>query len=762
MAETRADDLALPGNGQVDGGADDRTEGVEGLARVEGGEAQKTIDPQLQVSVARNLMYSMVEMLGDQVEYILRDPAVRASVYSDIQALLKSINEVDSMDQLNQFLENFLINLESKPLGEGVYQLIYRTRTLITNVQESVDSVSRGKEPAFLEACELTQGLRHFGSNVAQDVQKPSRLKSFGRGAVALGRKIVTSPKTAWTRRAEIIAWTYGMGKSEVAPGVGFAANRAIDNPEVAAALSTVWGIVAATYGIYMSFVLTSVEGKATRGAKAVEILSGLLVEYAEYAPETASIVKEILKNLRDGIEGEGNFARSSDLLLSLRRSTAPDASVRTGEDKMNDVREQLASLQESCRSGISETFIRRWGHAANLMAALSGGSVAESVVYSQGSLLAVEALQAVIKDYDKPYGKDGVVKLSTEPIMTALKHVDVIDERYKMEKKFFDKLEAEQAIDRSVVDSFYTDFMGLFEPWYENFGMAQNVAAQHIQTRLSTAQGSEAQMRVFEEAAKAKQSVLDRVPEPEFLLGNETVAQRVVNPRRQITFRHDDDLMRQLALIEMTKKKVNEDPNMPGEKAAKAKQLLDNWRGRVNLEKESRRNGKSKLKHKSVDAEVADAANAIVDEVVRNVSGEEKPVEQEVADAAGTITNELKLSVEDAERRKHVRYVFDRKQGSKHLESETANRATDWEGENIELKLTPIHRKVIDKLEIEARKVEGQGGDGADKAKVYRRLIGDINRVRVEQGLDELKPEQSQVREERDENEAPEGDSSS
>lgn len=581
----------------------------------------------------------------------LLEPAVTESLMHETRILRTQLTKARNQQEVEALFNAFFTNLERRSASESYYQFLYKAALLIGENRQLITSLlADNEQDGFLASYEQYIRTRELSANP----QTPPKRGFFG-ALKSLGKNMLP----AITNREAQARLALNTG---IAAGSFGTSKLAEQNLEMPPGINEIFklatGFVFAAYTIYIALLLSAAEGKATRGATNLESLAAALVSYANFAPETAQIVEQIITRLIEGIKTTGKF-NVDDLIDMMEELTGTDRNDEVKSGRLDNLSDKLNGLREACRHGISpgiRKVIEGGGGITIFLSALSGSNGVESAVLSGISIAVVTAVQEVVYDLDKPWG-EGSMTLSTEPLETALTRVKFAAREAELKDKLHKELSEREIVDDNIVESFYQCFM----------------------------------------------NILDNDADPEFLIGPEIIRQGTLDMDKQISFRHNDEPQRQLALLEATMEKIASSVEIQDDRRIKASAKLRGWINRVNYEKAALARSTGEGNTKSVEQEVNDAVEAIFGEISRNIT---------------TIGE--------------AHYVLERKAGSQKIQTETASRKTDWEQANQSTRLDPIHTRVIAKL-------KNAMIENAENAAKYEGVIAEINTARREKGLVEI-----------------------
>jgi hypothetical protein len=616
------------------------------------------IDPEL----AQRLAILVVTIIGKKAPSVIENENDRGNIVAEMKALQYKLTKASSLQDIRDAFSSFFDDLGKISTQDGIYRFINITRVAIDNV--------------FPNLCN-------------QSIQAPNGTS---------GNKESDDSKGSWFFNTGSMMRNFAINSGLSAAAL-FGKETFLARQQALDAIAPASNFAFGFYTLYMALLLSAAEGKATRAALALDQLAGAIVTFAGAHPETCEKAKQVLVKLRSGIEKEGKF--EIDSLLHEMETMLIDPDEQCLVTMMGDIKTQLYSLREACRSGVSGKTMKIVSMGGGVVTLLSALYVANPVAAGALILLvagAVCGIRDLLQDLDHPSGQ-GAIVLSMEPIEEALRIIDYIEnEVWQIQRGVIKKIDEQLRIDQGIVNSFYKDFRAIFDPWYKaqsSFDQAsRNIPTIALSTRASL-EDNRKQLRQMED------EIFEGVYKPEFLTGNGTKEAGALDMNRQLSFRYLDHPDRQLALLEAVLSKVRKELN--GDERAKAEELIRDWMDQVILVKEKG----EKVTPKENKEVISHAVEALFNEIKSNIENE--------GDS---------------------RYVFARKAGSKKLKIETANRRQDWEEENIDLLLTPIHKALIERLQQAAIRAKD-----AKHAEKYHSVMCDITNVREEQSVEERIP---------------------
>lgn len=584
-----------------------------------------------------------------------------------------------------------------------MHQFIHQAELLIAENRLQIEQLLADEsEGSFLHSYEQYIQTRELQTDGGEH---PGKLKLFASALADLFTKVVPKHRAQALTRVGVNS---GISATTIA-----VAEKTHGIPVASDVFKLATGLVFAAYSIYIALLMTSAAEKARNGAKDLEALAASLVSYVNLAPETAPIAKEIIEKLIEGIKTTGQF-NVDDLIRLTEQLTSTDIIAEIRVAKLDVINTQLNSLREACRLSVSPGMrkVVEVGGALNIsLAALSGDDMAESMILSGITAAVVSAIQEVLYDLDKPWG-EGSISFSTEPLETALALIAFTGKEAELKTRIGERLNAKNRVNANIVNSFYRDFRVIFDPWFAAKQEADQAQSTHLEGAFFAAGQQGHSLEAIDisaingRAAAIGRRVLEEsnVAAPQFLFGDEVGRQGNLNMQKQLSFRHNDEPRKQLALVEATITKVREADDMDETAQRAAITILNAWIKRLNAEKEMIKDGlQPRPQSKSIEQVKNEAVRAIVGEIETNIA------------THGRAT-----------------YVFRRREGTANLPFETANRGSDWMGVGQQVLLTPIHTEVIAQLTRKAL----EDTVHADK---YHSVIADINRVRQSQGLPEI-----------------------
>jgi hypothetical protein len=655
-------------------------------------------------SPEKDVWYFTTDLLMKEATAILgADSAALNALNANLIELSANITKAKDDEACYQSCLEFLNKVEQEMgRSDGVYRVIYKTRWLIEHAKESTmgksaeqvsPTVTPGKIPA---PSELAAVLKDVADKDPEE--QLSRVKAFFYSIPGFSDFISTLMQTQLSVAAGTAINEGGLkmllpqefrDQWNVVARMGF---------PIIIALMT-WAIVQLTH---------KTNSKATLGKSSLNNLMSDLRSYARFAPETYEILMELAASIEKGIAKTGDFKEASTIIEKLRLSSTGRPVVGI-TSRLKEISTYITNIESACTPALTQSdsaYYRRLRFAATLLASTASKNTLEAVGFGEIVALITAGMQSRAESSDRPWlGKPNEIEIGKRIIDRTKEELGKIRKSADITDKFRGESTRENVSDDEIAISFYKDFKKIFNPWYAKVQTGDLLRQDHLRRAInedpSIFDDLERLAELEREAAKKMEGYIGLSPKPEFLNGDSLMEAGANDKTRQISFRFKDDALKQLALLERVKQLIKTDSTFNEEKKGAADSFIKQWIEHMGLEKSQQK------------------------EVV------EKDPKVEVVHATEAIVGELKENIDDPKKTSHVRYVRHRQQGSAHLETETANRESDWVGEARTTLLTPIQVGVYEKIAA----IANHEGDPA-KREAYERVLTDINKTREDEGL--------------------------